>query len=72
MTWTNAGARYHLYFLLVSMQIYLLFPLIRWVLRKTEGYHRWLLAAAVAYQFWLTCALHYHLGRHATGSSRSS
>ena len=43
----NAGARYHLYFLLVSMQIYLLFPALRWVLRKTEGYHRWLLAAAV-------------------------
>ena len=63
----NAGARYHLYFLLVSMQIYLLFPVLRWVLRKTEGYHRWLLAAAVAYQFWLTCALHYHLGRPASG-----
>jgi peptidoglycan/LPS O-acetylase OafA/YrhL len=63
----NAGARYHLYFLLVSMQIYLLFPVLRWVLRKTEGYHRWLLAAAVAYQLWLTCALHYHLGRPAGG-----
>ena len=63
----NAGARYHLYFLLVSMQIYLLFPVLRWVLRKTEGYHRWLLAAAVAYQLWLTCALHYHLGRPARG-----
>ena len=63
----NAGARYHLYFLLVSMQIYLLFPLLRWVLRKTEGYHRWLLAAAVAYQLWLTLALHYHLGRPAHG-----
>ena len=63
----NAGARYHLYFLLVSMQIYLLFPVLRWVLRKTEGYHRWLLAAAVAYQFWLTCALHYHLGRPSSG-----
>ncbi|MGD0698553.1 MAG: acyltransferase [Trebonia sp.] len=64
----NAGARYHLYFLLVSMQIYLLFPVFRWVLRKTEGYHCWLLAAAVAYQLWLTCALHYHLGRPAAGA----
>jgi peptidoglycan/LPS O-acetylase OafA/YrhL len=63
-----AGARYHLYFLLVSMQIYLLFPVFRWVLRKTEGYHRWLFAAAVAYQLWLTCALHYHLGRPAGGA----
>ncbi len=63
----NAGARYHLYFLLVSMQIYLLFPVFRWLLRKTEGYHQWLLAAALAYQLWLTCALHYHLGRPAHG-----
>jgi peptidoglycan/LPS O-acetylase OafA/YrhL len=63
----DAGARYHLYFLLVSMQIYLLFPVIRWVLRKTEGYHRWLLGAAAVYQLWLTCALHYHLGRPANG-----
>jgi peptidoglycan/LPS O-acetylase OafA/YrhL len=63
----DAGARSHLYFLLVSMQIYLLFPLLRWVLRKTEGYHRWLLAAAVAYQLWLTLALHYHLGRPSSG-----
>jgi peptidoglycan/LPS O-acetylase OafA/YrhL len=63
----TAGARYHLYFLLVSMQIYLLFPVLRWVLKKTEGYHWWLFGAAVAYQFWLTCALHYHLGRPAHG-----
>jgi peptidoglycan/LPS O-acetylase OafA/YrhL len=65
----NAGARYHLYFLLVSMQIYLLFPVFRWVLRKTEGHHGhlWLATAAVAYQLWLTCALHYHLGRPAAG-----
>jgi len=61
----TADARYHLYFLLVSMQMYLLFPVCRWVLRKTEGYHLWLLAAAVVYQFWLTCALHYHVGRIA-------
>ena len=61
----TADARYHLYFLLVSMQMYLLFPAFRWLLRKTEGYHLWLLGAACAYQIWLTCALHYHVGRIA-------
>ena len=61
-----AGARYHMYFLLVSMQIYLLFPLIRWVLKKTEGYHWWLFAAACVYQLVLTIGLHYHVGRHGT------
>jgi poly(3-hydroxybutyrate) depolymerase/peptidoglycan/LPS O-acetylase OafA/YrhL len=59
----NAGARYHLYFLLVSMQIYLLFPLIRWLLRKTERYHAWVLGIALAYQVWLTMALHYKMWR---------
>jgi poly(3-hydroxybutyrate) depolymerase/surface polysaccharide O-acyltransferase-like enzyme len=63
----NAGARYHLYFLLVSMQIYLLFPLIRWVLKKTEGYHGWLFGAALVYQAWLTVGLHYKVGRHGNG-----
>ncbi|MGH3246754.1 MAG: acyltransferase family protein, partial [Trebonia sp.] len=63
----NAGARYHLYFLLVSMQIYLLFPLIRWVLKKTEGYHAWLFGLALAYQAWLTVGLHYKLGRQGNG-----
>jgi poly(3-hydroxybutyrate) depolymerase/peptidoglycan/LPS O-acetylase OafA/YrhL len=63
----NAGARYHLYFLLVSMQIYLLFPVIRWVLRKTERYHAWLFAAALAYQLWLTIGLHYKVGRSGSG-----
>jgi len=63
----NAGARYHLYFLLVSMQIYLLFPLIRWVLKKTERYHAWLFGAALAYQAWLTVALHYKVGRQGNG-----
>ena len=63
----NAGARYHLYFLLVSMQVYLLFPLIRWVLIKTERYHAWLFGAALAYQVWVTIALHYHVGRTGSG-----
>jgi peptidoglycan/LPS O-acetylase OafA/YrhL len=43
-------AQYHLYFLLVSMQLYLLFPVLRWALRATAGRHGWLLAAAVTYQ----------------------
>ena len=63
----NAGARYHLYFLLVSMQIYLLFPLIRWVLKKTVGYHAWLFGIALAYQAWLTVGLHYRVGRQGNG-----
>ena len=63
----DAGAKYHLYFLLVSMQIYLLFPVIRWVLRKTERYHAWLFGVALGYQVWLTIGLHYKVGRQGNG-----
>ncbi|MGH3170215.1 MAG: acyltransferase [Trebonia sp.] len=56
----NAGARYHLYFLLVTMQVYALFPVIRWVLRKTAGQHVLLFAAACVYQVLLNAALQYH------------
>lgn len=43
-------ASYHLYFLLVSMQLYLVFPLLRRLLRATAGHHRMVLAVAVGYQ----------------------
>jgi peptidoglycan/LPS O-acetylase OafA/YrhL len=56
----TAGARYHLYFLLVTMQMYALFPVLRWVLRKTEGHHRALFLAAFAYQIALTAAIQHH------------
>jgi len=59
----TAGARYHMYFLLVTMQMYLLFPALRWVLRKTAGHHLALFLAACAYQLALTAELHYHLVR---------
>ena len=59
----TAGARYHLYFLLVTMQMYLLFPVLRWVLRKSAGHHLALFLAACVYQIALTAALHYQLVR---------
>ena len=59
----TASARYHLYFLLVTMQVYLAFPVLRWVLRKTAGHHVALFLAACAYQLALTAELHYHLVR---------
>ncbi|GAA2371222.1 acyltransferase [Dactylosporangium salmoneum] len=46
----TGAARYHLYFLLVTMQVYLVFPLLRRLLTATRGTHGWLLAGAVVYQ----------------------
>ncbi|WP_245569799.1 acyltransferase [Gordonia shandongensis] len=49
----TGNAAYHLYFLSVSMQIYLVFPAVLWVLKRTWGYHRYLLAASGAFHIWL-------------------
>jgi poly(3-hydroxybutyrate) depolymerase/peptidoglycan/LPS O-acetylase OafA/YrhL len=57
----TGNARYHLYFLLVTMQLYLVFPLIRWLLRKTEGHHGMVLAIAAIYQLALTVAIQHHV-----------
>ena len=48
----TGSASYHLYFLSVSMQIYLVFPAVLWVMKRTDGYHRYLLAISAAVQAW--------------------
>jgi peptidoglycan/LPS O-acetylase OafA/YrhL len=56
VTLLTGSAEYHLYFLLVSMQVYLAFGLLVWLVRATRGHHGALLAAVTAYQvalFWL-------------------
>lgn len=51
---------YHLYFMFVIFQIYLLFPLMLWLLRVTEGHHAKLFVASAAFEFALMAYLHYH------------
>lgn len=46
----TGGAWYHLYFLSVSMQIYLVFPAVLWVLKRTWGYHRYILVVSGIFQ----------------------
>lgn len=49
---------YHLYFLLVSLQFYLVFPLFRLLLVATRGRHRWLLLAALVAQVGVDAWMH--------------
>ncbi|MEU6173667.1 acyltransferase [Streptantibioticus parmotrematis] len=53
-------ACYHLYFLLVSMQIYLVFPLIRRLLHATSGHHGLLLAVSALFQVLFSLAVQQH------------
>jgi peptidoglycan/LPS O-acetylase OafA/YrhL len=46
----TGNAWFHLYFLLVSMQFYFVFPALRWLVRRTAGHHALLLAAAFVVQ----------------------
>lgn len=50
-------AWYQLYFLLVSMQIYLLFPALLRFVRWTAGHHRWVLGASALVQLGMLWAL---------------
>lgn len=52
-------AWYHLYFLLVTMQVYLLLPAILWVVRKTRGHHLPLLIVSGILQLALTACYFY-------------
>lgn len=53
----RGDAKYQMYFLLISMQIYLFFPLIRMLIRKTVGRHGLLLAGAFVIQMGTWCAI---------------
>lgn len=58
----DSGARYHLYFVLVTLQLYAVFP---WLLRgltRRPMWHRTILVASVAFQLAFTAAIHYSLG----------
>ncbi|HEX4442487.1 MAG TPA: acyltransferase [Galbitalea sp.] len=52
-------AWYHLYFLLVTMQVYLLVPIILWLIRKTRGHHTALLVVTGAVQL-VIVALYFY------------
>ena len=52
-------AWYHLYFLLVSMQIYLVFPVIMWLIKRTAGHHAALLIISAMVQLAVTSWLMY-------------
>ena len=49
LKWGLSG--FHMYFLFVMLQVYLLFPLVLWLVRRTRGRHLALLAVSAAVQW---------------------
>jgi len=56
-----ATGYYQLYFLLVIMQFYLLFPLVLLLLRRTRGHHGAVMAVAVLAQVAIAIGMHWNL-----------
>ncbi|MFW0788336.1 acyltransferase [Gordonia sp. CPCC 205333] len=54
LSWGLAG--FQMYFLFVMLQVYLLFPLVLWLIRKTAGHHGAVLAVSFTVQVALTAA----------------
>jgi peptidoglycan/LPS O-acetylase OafA/YrhL len=52
---------YQLYFLLVIMQFYLVFPLVLMLLRRTRGHHGQVIAVAAEAQVAISIAMHWQL-----------
>ena len=61
LAWLVAIGYYQLYFLLVIMQFYLVFPLVLLLLRRTLGHHGRLIAAVAAAQVAIAIAMHWRL-----------
>lgn len=55
----TGSAWYHLYFLLVTMQVYLLLPVVVWLVKKTRGHHAVLLVLSLAVELVLVGSYQY-------------
>ncbi len=55
--WGLSG--FQMYFLFVMLQVYLLFPLVLWLVRATAGRHAILLGTSLAVQVAITCTITY-------------
>jgi peptidoglycan/LPS O-acetylase OafA/YrhL len=51
--------QYHLYFLVVSMQLYLLFPALLWLVRRTAGHHLALFVVAAVFEVAVMSLTHW-------------
>ncbi|MFT4200762.1 acyltransferase family protein [Gordonia sp. (in: high G+C Gram-positive bacteria)] len=61
LAWGLGGGGFHMYFLFVMVQVYLLFPLLLWLLEATKGYHAVVLGGSLALQVLTTVTITHWL-----------
>src|SRR6201994_5013060 len=61
LAWMTGIGYYQLYFLLVIMQFYLVFPLVLVLLRRTRGHHGVVVAVAILAQAAIAIGMHWNL-----------
>jgi peptidoglycan/LPS O-acetylase OafA/YrhL len=58
--WTDLWHGYYqLYFIVVLVQLYMLLPVLLWLVRATRNHHGWVLGASVALQLAMVTVSHY-------------
>lgn len=55
------GDQFYMYYILVTLQLYLLFPFLVWLFKKFTGHHGWILGISFAIQMLLMFAIKYGL-----------
>ncbi|WP_407891819.1 acyltransferase family protein [Lacticaseibacillus sp. N501-2] len=55
------GNQFYMYYILVTLQLYVLFPFLVWLFKKTTGHHGWVLGISFAIQMLLMVAIKYGL-----------
>ncbi|QKT08608.1 acyltransferase [Gordonia sp. X0973] len=61
LAWGLGGGGFHMYFLFVMVQVYLLFPLLLWLLQATKGFHAVVLTSSLALQVLITVTITHWL-----------
>ena len=55
----TGSASFQLYFLILTIKLYAIFPLLRWILERTKRYHAWILIVSGILQLLITSAMQY-------------
>lgn len=59
LTTIGHGNQFYMYFLFMIAQLYLIFPILLWIVEKTRDHHQWLIGFSFGLQLLLTAVIKY-------------